>query len=341
LRSAGLRIWFDKWCMLHGVEVQKQIEDGLDESKAIAVFVGESGLGPWEEAEFRAAFMDRIRDASTPVIPVLLPRSEKVYPTLPPFLRTRSYVSFQGTLDDHEALVALIAGAKGLEPDSILLGVESLSPDERPIDIGIIGALKRNTIRAYNEIAEKFTEKWFNHPPVEILELLHENLPKKSRILDAGCGPGHHAAYLAKRGHEVAGIDLSSAMLDIARKSTNGIAFTQIDMQHPDFPRHSFDAVWCAGAGVHIPREELLSQLYVFKRVLRKPGLLGLNLQIERKSEIAEDGRFFEFYRSKEEIAHLLAYVGFDILVENYGETKRNTHDLDLTLKWITFYCRP
>ena len=39
-----------------------------------------------------------------------------------------------------------------------------------------------------------------------------------STVLDLACGPGRHSAALAKRGLQVTGVDLSSFLLDKARK---------------------------------------------------------------------------------------------------------------------------
>lgn len=58
LRNKGIRVWFDEWSILKGQEFQKQIEEGISKSRAVAVFVGAEGLGPWEDAEFRAVLLD-------------------------------------------------------------------------------------------------------------------------------------------------------------------------------------------------------------------------------------------------------------------------------------------
>src|SRR5947208_14150341 len=42
------------------------------------------------------------------------------------------------------------------------------------------------------------------------------------RILDLACGPGRHAAELARWGGQVAGFDLSRAMLGRARERSRG-----------------------------------------------------------------------------------------------------------------------
>lgn len=49
-------------------------------------------------------------------------------------------------------------------------------------------------------------------------------------ILEVGCGPGQIAAYLASRGAEVAGLDLSPAMIAEARRLYPAIAFEVGDM---------------------------------------------------------------------------------------------------------------
>lgn len=50
------------------------------------------------------------------------------------------------------------------------------------------------------------------------------------RIADVGCGPGHVARYLADRGANVEGVDLSPQMIDEARAAHPDLAFHVGDM---------------------------------------------------------------------------------------------------------------
>jgi SAM-dependent methyltransferase len=163
-------------------------------------------------------------------------------------------------------------------------------------------------------------------------------LPKGARILDAGCGPGHHAQHLSQQGFDVLGIDLSSSMLRIARRKVLNVEFRLMDARDLRLGVATVDAVWCAAMALHVPREEVLSMLRCFRSVL------GINVQVGRLSEVVyrgEDHRFFEYYHDGEALAQIVRRAGFDIAAEDYGETNRNTHALELTLRWVTLYARP
>jgi SAM-dependent methyltransferase len=206
--------------------------------------------------------------------------------------------------------------------------------------------LRLATIDSYDQIAGQFADRWFEHPPRRELEQFLGRLRPRARVLDAGCGPGHHAALLARAGHDVVGIDLSEGMLAQARQRTHGIRLLQMDLEALQFQDHEFDAIWSAAAIHHIPREHLQGVLEGFWRVLAPSGTLGLNFQVGRRSELVQyglDRRFFEYYDERE-VAELLGSVGFSIDGGLDGETTRNTHGLELTLKWKTLYatrCSP
>jgi cyclopropane fatty-acyl-phospholipid synthase-like methyltransferase len=56
-------------------------------------------------------------------------------------------------------------------------------------------------------------------------------LPPGSRILDMGCGTGRHSVELARRGYRMVGVDLSTGMLNEARKAADaaGVALELIE----------------------------------------------------------------------------------------------------------------
>lgn len=65
-------------------------------------------------------------------------------------------------------------------------------------------------------------------------------------VLDAGCGTGRVAIELARRGHDVVGVDLDPEMLAAARRKAPELAWVEADLATVDLGR-SFDAVVAAG----------------------------------------------------------------------------------------------
>ena len=70
-------------------------------------------------------------------------------------------------------------------------------------------------------------------------------LPGPSRVLDAGCGTGRVAVELARRGHDVVGVDSDASMLEVARRSP-GVRWALADLATLDLGER-FDLVVAAG----------------------------------------------------------------------------------------------
>lgn len=116
LRSRGLRVWLDKWELRPGFPWQEGLEEGVRSSRAVAVFVGEGGLGAWQEPEMRA-FIARSRREQVPVIPVLLPECPDS-PQLSLFLEAFTWVDLRpGRTAD--SLARLVWGITGEKPREI------------------------------------------------------------------------------------------------------------------------------------------------------------------------------------------------------------------------------
>jgi SAM-dependent methyltransferase len=100
------------------------------------------------------------------------------------------------------------------------------------------------------------------------------------RVLDAACGTGHHALALARRGYQVAGADLSTAMVDLARANAAAadleIAFDVVGLGDLHSLGQTFDAVLCLGNSLpHLLTAKAIGRaLADFAAVLRAGGLL-------------------------------------------------------------------
>ena len=93
--------------------------------------------------------------------------------------------------------------------------------------------------------------------------------------LDAACGTGRFAEFLAKRGHQVIGVDSSPEMLAHARRRVPDGEFRAGDLDRLPLPDDSVDIIVCALALVHVPC--LQPVLAEFARVLRPGGDLVIS----------------------------------------------------------------
>jgi SAM-dependent methyltransferase len=90
--------------------------------------------------------------------------------------------------------------------------------------------------------------------------------------LDAACGTGRHAGYLAGRGHRVTGVDSSPEMLKRARQQVPAASFLPGDLRRLPAPDESADLIVCSPALTHLPA--LAPAMAEFARVLRPGGHL-------------------------------------------------------------------
>jgi tetratricopeptide (TPR) repeat protein len=114
LEGQGLRVWLDKWELRPGFPWQEGLEEGIQASRAGAVFVGVEGLGSWQEPEMRA-FIARSRRERIPVIPVLLPGCPES-PQLTVFLEAFTWVDLRQELSA-DGFARLVWGITGKRPD--------------------------------------------------------------------------------------------------------------------------------------------------------------------------------------------------------------------------------
>nr|WP_281387053.1 class I SAM-dependent methyltransferase [Jiangella mangrovi] len=90
--------------------------------------------------------------------------------------------------------------------------------------------------------------------------------------MDAACGTGRHAAYLAELGHTVIGVDSSLDMLAVARTKVPSGSFLDGSLEALPVPDDAVDVVVCALALTHVP--DLRPVFAEFARVLRPGGSL-------------------------------------------------------------------
>lgn len=93
--------------------------------------------------------------------------------------------------------------------------------------------------------------------------------------LDAACGTGRHAAYLAELGHRVIGVDANAQMLAVAAKKLPDLELRQGGLAALPVADDAVDLIVCALALCHVP--DLAPVFAEFARVLRPGGHLVIS----------------------------------------------------------------
>lgn len=111
LKSLGILPWLDEWELRPGLPWQRLLQQQIGQIKSAAVFVGKSGIGPWQQMELEA-FLSEFVSRGCPVIPVLLADAPKK-PQLPPFIGNMTWVDFhKQTPDPMKQLIWGITGKR-------------------------------------------------------------------------------------------------------------------------------------------------------------------------------------------------------------------------------------
>ena len=102
---------------------------------------------------------------------------------------------------------------------------------------------------------------WELSRPREVLvELLESNKVKKGKALDICCGAGTNTVYIASKGFETTGIDISPKAIEIAkekaRKAGVKIRFIAGNALHLPFNDEEFDFIFDMGCFHHILPED-------------------------------------------------------------------------------------
>ena len=150
--------------------------------------------------------------------------------------------------------------------------------------------------------------------------------PKEGLVLDLGCGPGTIPIKIAskRKGLEVLGLDLSEAMLQIARKNLRAsglgsrVHFQRADAKRLEFPDHTFDGVISNSLLHHLrdPRVVLAEAVRVLK-----PGGTFLIRDIRRPPEVLL-GMWARFFGRHYSGKMLEAYVRSLRAALSFGELK-------------------
>lgn len=143
------------------------------------------------------------------------------------------------------------------------------------------------TIREnYDQVAEQYTDYVLEVFPTDqvgraMIGLFADLVAGQAnnQIADIGCGPGHITDYLARRGLPVQGVDLSPAMIQLARRARPDLQFDLGSLLELDIPDGALGGVLAHYSIIHTPPERLPAAFAEFSRVLTPGGYLLVSFQ--------------------------------------------------------------
>ena len=130
---------------------------------------------------------------------------------------------------------------------------------------------------AWSRVAPVYSNTFARYTSLAIEPLLDEaRLQPGMPVLDLACGPGRAAAAALRRGTRACGVDLSGAMVRLARDAERGASFVRADAHDLPWRAESFGAVVC-NFGVHTfaDGDRALSEV---RRVLRAGGTFAFTV---------------------------------------------------------------
>ena len=110
-----------------------------------------------------------------------------------------------------------------------------------------------------------------------IKKISNKYLPKKGKIVDAGCGVGQNVYALEKYGFESYGIDFAKETIQKTKMHFPNLKVYVQDVRHMEFPDGYFDGYWSLGVIEHFWRgyDEVIKEAY---RVLKPGGFVFLTV---------------------------------------------------------------
>ncbi|MGW0434251.1 class I SAM-dependent DNA methyltransferase [Micromonospora sp. NPDC003197] len=154
-----------------------------------------------------------------------------------------------------------------------------------------------DTRRSYDTVAESYANlvrHLLDETPYEraALALFADQVRAAGSgpVADVGCGPGRITAHLRQYDIDAFGIDLSPAMIEIARQDHPELRFAVGSMTDLDLGDASLAGLVAWYSLIHIPDDEIDTVLSHFHRVLRPGAPLLLAFHVGNESQLKTEG---------------------------------------------------
>jgi len=175
----------------------------------------------------------------------------------------------------------------------------------------------KETLAAYATRVEQYKSIVSETPAQSLMDFANA-LPEAGRVLDLGCGPGHAARYLARRGFDTHAWDMSPEMVAAAKADGVNARVASFDDLKDDT---AYDGIFASFSLLHARRADMPRHMTAIAKALKSGGIFHIGMKLGEGEERDSIGRFYAYY-SREELRGLLKVHGFDPLWEHEGEER-------------------
>lgn len=138
------------------------------------------------------------------------------------------------------------------------------------------------------------------------LEIFLKYLPKKGKIIEAGCGLGRWVICLKQKGYDIIGIDFAQDTIRTIKKYDNSITVELGDIMDIKYPDNYFDVYISLGVVEHFINGPSMA-LQEAKRVVKQNGTLFISVPVFNpiRHVTLPIERFFRFFSENKIIRKL------------------------------------
>ncbi|MCD2186546.1 class I SAM-dependent DNA methyltransferase [Actinomycetospora soli] len=193
----------------------------------------------------------------------------------------------------------------------------------RPDDLDAVRESYDRAADAYVEMVESTglgdirTHPWLR----ATVDAFAASVAGRGPVLDVGCGPGLVTAYLAERGLDVTGVDLSPRMVEHARRLHPQCEFAVASATELELPDASHGGLLGWWSLFNLPRDVLADVLAAFARALVPGGqvLIATHVgddDLERTEAYGVPVRWTTHRWRPEQLVALLERAGLQLVAE-------------------------
>jgi SAM-dependent methyltransferase len=137
------------------------------------------------------------------------------------------------------------------------------------------------TFKTWNAVANNYEDKFMEQKIYDdTLKLLCDNLNcSKISVLEIGCGPGNTTRRLLKfkPDLEIFAFDVSSSMIELAKKNNPNVRHKVMDCRHLDQLNDMYDAIVCSFVIPYLSSLDCLNLFLSIHGLLKDSGLVYLS----------------------------------------------------------------